>query len=88
MSFIPRRALWMAYRLRPLLQLYPQPLIILAEAARSRKETGQAKLFQALSQAYPRLAGFLARHPRLGALANRTIRGLGRVALRASRLAR
>jgi anaerobic magnesium-protoporphyrin IX monomethyl ester cyclase len=78
MSFIPRQALWMAYRLRALLQLYPQPLIVLAEAARTKKETGQAKLFQALSQVYPRLAGFLARHPRLAGFINRAVRRLGR----------
>jgi radical SAM superfamily enzyme YgiQ (UPF0313 family) len=86
--FIPRRALWLAYRLWPLFQLHPHPLAVVAEAARSQQETGQPRLFETLSQVYPRLAGFLARHPRLGAFVNRSARRLGRIALRMAHVPR
>jgi hypothetical protein len=80
--FAPRSILWAVYRLRWLFRLWPQPLIILAEAARSKKETGRAKLFDALALVYPRLAGFLARHPSLAAAVNRSARLFGRLATR------
>ena len=82
MPFIPRSALWTVYRLRGLFRLWPQPLVILAEAARAKKETGDARLFEALSAVYPGLASFLARHPRLAGAINRTVRFLGRPLLR------
>jgi len=80
--FAPRPILWAVYRLRWLFRLWPQPLVILAEAARSKKETGRAKLFDALALVHPRLAGFLARHPSLGAAVNRSARLFGRLAMR------
>jgi radical SAM superfamily enzyme YgiQ (UPF0313 family) len=81
-------ALWKLYRLRHLLRLHPQPLVMAAEAARLRKDTGQLRLWQALSVAYPSLAAFFARHPTVGRFVNSTVRLLGQVALRAAKLAR
>jgi len=85
---LSRPALWNLYRLRHLLRLHPQPLVMAAEAARLRKATGQLRLWQALSVAYPSLAGFFARHPTVGRFVNSTVRALGRVALRVAKLAR
>jgi len=82
MPFVPRPVLWRAYRMRWLLRHFPQPVLIAAEAARSKKDTGQLKLWGALAAVYPGLAGFLARHPRLGGIVNRTARFLGRAAFR------
>jgi len=85
---LSRPALWKLYRLRHLLRLHPQPLVMAAEAARLRKDTGQLRLWQALSVAYPSLAAFLARHPTVGRFVNSTVRVLGRGALRVAKLAR
>ncbi len=87
-SFLSHRVLWQLYRLRRLIRLYPQPLVMAAEAARLRRETGQLRLWQALSAAYPGLAAFFARHPTTARFVNRTIRSLGRMLLSASKLAR
>jgi len=81
-SFLPRALLWKLYRARALLRLYPKPLVVAAEAARIKKETGELKLWAALAVGYPWLAGFFARHPSLGRLVNRGIRSLGRLLLR------
>jgi len=80
MPFVSRSLLRRLTRLRPLLQLYPKPLVVAAEAARARKETGQLKLHAALESVYPSLGGFLARHPTLGRALNAYARGLGRLA--------
>jgi anaerobic magnesium-protoporphyrin IX monomethyl ester cyclase len=85
---LSRPALWKLYRLRRLLRLHPQPLVMAAEAARLKKDTGQLRLWQALSVAYPSLAAFLARHPTVGRFVNSTVRVLARIALRAATLAR
>ena len=82
--FVPKSLLWRAYRWRPLLKLFPQPLIIAAEAARIKKETGELQLWEALNAVYPGLAGFFARHPRLGGLTNRVVRRVGRLGYRAA----
>jgi radical SAM superfamily enzyme YgiQ (UPF0313 family) len=71
LPFIPHKILRRLLRLRPLLQLYPRPLILAAEVARLKQATGETQLFAALSVVYPGLASFLARHPFLGRLANR-----------------
>lgn len=83
MPFVPRALLWRAYRWRALFTLLPQPLIIAAEAARIRKETGEIKLWEALHAVYPGLAGFIARHPALGRLLARFSKRMGRAAFRA-----
>jgi radical SAM superfamily enzyme YgiQ (UPF0313 family) len=85
---LSRLALWKLYRLRHLLRLHPQPLVMAAEAARLKKDTGQLRLWQALSVAYPSLAAFFARHQTLGRFANSTVRLSGQVALRVAKLAR
>jgi anaerobic magnesium-protoporphyrin IX monomethyl ester cyclase len=85
MPFIPHALLRRLLRLRPLLQLYPKPLIVLTEIARVKQATGETKLFAGLEAAYPRLAGFLARHPLLGRATNRAVRTFARVARRAVR---
>ena len=86
--FIPRALLRRLRQLRPLLVLYPKPLVVAAEAARIRKETGNLKLWPALAAAYPGLAGFFARHPTFGRFVNRTARALGRMVLAAASLGR
>lgn len=86
MPFVPRELLWRAYRMRRLLQIFPQPLIVAAEAARSKKDTGHLRLWPALAVVYPGLAAFFARHPRLGAAVNRAIRAVGRRMVRLTRL--
>jgi radical SAM superfamily enzyme YgiQ (UPF0313 family) len=78
MPFVPRTLLWWAYRWNGILKLFPQPIVIGAEAARIKKETGQLRLWEALNAVYPRLAGFFARHPRLGGLTSRAARRVGR----------
>ncbi len=83
--FVPKRLLWTVYRMRWLFRLWPRPLAVVAEAARSKQETGRAELFQALSAVYPGLAAFLARHPRLAGAANRVARFFGRLAVRVFR---
>jgi anaerobic magnesium-protoporphyrin IX monomethyl ester cyclase len=88
LPFTPRALLWGIYRLRRLVQLYPWPLVLAAEAARTKQETGQLKLWPAVEMLYPRLASFLARHATLGRLLNRSVRLIGRVTLRLLRLAR
>ncbi|MBN1458656.1 MAG: radical SAM protein, partial [Armatimonadetes bacterium] len=82
MPFVPRSLLRRLARLRPLLQLYPKPLVVAAEAARTKKETGRLKLHAAIESVYPTLGGFLARHPTLGRTLNSCARGLGRLAAR------
>jgi len=82
MPFMPRRLLRLVSRMRLLLQLYPQPLMAAAQVARLRSQSGQVKLFPAVEAVWPCLAGFLARHPTLGRLVNRSARALGRIALR------
>jgi hypothetical protein len=82
MPFVPRPLLWRVYRWRAFFKIFPQPLIIAAEAARIRQETGEVKLWEALNEVYPSLAGFIARHPRLGRLVARLAKGLGRAAPR------
>jgi len=75
---VPKPLLWRAYRWSALFKLFPGPVMIAAEAARMKGETGEVKLWEALDAVHPRLAGFLARHPRLGAVANRVVRKVGR----------
>jgi radical SAM superfamily enzyme YgiQ (UPF0313 family) len=75
---VPKPLLWRAYRWRALLELFPGPVMIAAEAARMKSETGEIKLWEALNAVHPRFAGFLARHPRLAGLTNRVVRRLGR----------
>ncbi len=87
-QLLSRPALWKLYRLRHLLRLHPQPLVMAAEAARLKKDTGQLRLWQALSVAYPGLAAFFARHPTVGRFVNSTVRVLGQAALRVAKLAR
>lgn len=82
LPFVPRGLLWRLYRWRWLLRLWPQPLVVAAEAARIKAETGQPRLWPALAAVYPELAGFFARHPTLGRATNRVVRALGRLALR------
>ena len=86
--FVPKPLLRRLVRLRPLLRLYPWPLVVAAEAARMKQETGELKLWPALNLVYPRLAGFLARHPTLGRVVNRTFRSVGRAGWRVLRLGR
>ncbi len=83
MPFIPPALLRRLLRLRPLLQLYPKPLIMLTEIARVKQATGGTKLFAGLEAVYPGLAGFLARHPLLGRATNSTVRTFARLARRA-----
>jgi radical SAM superfamily enzyme YgiQ (UPF0313 family) len=82
MPFVPRSLLRRLERLRPLLQLYPKPLVVAAEAARTKKETGRLRLHAAIEAVYPSLGGFLARHPAFGRALNTTARTCGRVAAR------
>ncbi len=82
MPFVPYSLLRRLRKLKPVLQFFPQPLIIAAEAARIKQATGETKLFPALAAVYPGLAGFLARHPRLGRAVNAVIRRGGRIARR------
>jgi radical SAM superfamily enzyme YgiQ (UPF0313 family) len=82
MPFVPRALLWRVYRLRRLVRLYPRPLVVAAEVARIKKETGQLKLWPALAAVYPGLAGFFARHAALGWFTNRAVRAAGRMAAR------
>jgi len=78
LPFTSRRLLWRLSRIRWLLRLFPRPLILGAEIARSRHETGRTRFFPALAAVYPGLAGLLARHPRLGRVANSAVRRLAR----------
>ncbi|MGD0111359.1 MAG: radical SAM protein [Armatimonadota bacterium] len=75
---VPKPLLWRAYRWSALFKVLPGPVMIAAEAARMKTETGEVKLWEALNAVHPRLGGFLARHPRLGALVNRVVRKIGR----------
>ncbi len=83
---LPPAVLWRLYRLRALLRLYPQPLVMAAEAARLRKETGELRLWEALSAVYPSLAAFLARHPTVARFVNRAVRSGARAAALPARL--
>jgi len=85
MPFVPYSLLRRLRRLKPVLQFFPQPVVLAAEVARLRQATGETKLFQALAAVYPGVAGFLARHPRLGAAANVLVRRAGRLARRVLR---
>ena len=82
MPFVAYSLLRRLRKLKPVLQFFPQPLIIAAEAARIRQATGETKLFPALAAVYPGLAGFLARHPRLGRALNTAVRGCARLTRR------
>jgi len=75
---VPKPLLSRAYRWSLLLKLFPQPLIIAAEAARIKKDTGELKLWESLNAVSPGLAGFFARHPSLGGFTNQAVRRLGR----------
>jgi radical SAM superfamily enzyme YgiQ (UPF0313 family) len=75
---VPKPLLWRAYRWSALLKLLPGPVMIAAEAARMKAETGEVRLWEALNAVHPGLAGFLARHPSLGAAMNRVVRTIGR----------
>jgi len=81
MPFVPKRLLWQVYRLGALFKLFPQPLVVAAEAARTWKDTGRFKLWQALNAASPGLAGFFARHPSLGRATNRAVRATLRLGM-------
>jgi len=85
MPFVSRALLWRIYRLRRLLKLYPQPLVVAAEAARSKRETGRLRLWPALAIVYPGVAGFFARRPTLARFVNWAVRKTARLAWRAAR---
>lgn len=65
MSFVPHSLLRRLRRLKPLLQRFPQPLVLAAEVARRKQATGETQLFEAFAFLYPGPAAFLARHPLL-----------------------
>jgi radical SAM superfamily enzyme YgiQ (UPF0313 family) len=80
--FVPYALLRRLRRLKPLLQYFPQPVVLAAEVARLKQATGETQLFEALAAVYPGLAGFLARHPRVGRALNAVIRPCARLARR------
>jgi len=63
--FIPRPVLWALFVGRPLLQHHPHPMVLAARLLRIREGGAEETPAAALASVYPRLAGFLGRHPRL-----------------------
>lgn len=84
MPFVPHPLLRRLRKFKPLLQLFPQPVVLAAEVARIKQATGETRLFQALATVYPGPAGFLARHPRLARATNSLVRRLVRLFRRAA----
>ncbi|UCC68417.1 MAG: hypothetical protein JSV79_00320, partial [Armatimonadota bacterium] len=76
LPFMPRSALWKLYRLRMVLRLCPRLLLLIAEVARTKEATGQARFLPALTNVYPGLARFLGRHPTVAGLLGRVMRPL------------
>jgi radical SAM superfamily enzyme YgiQ (UPF0313 family) len=69
-----RRLLRLLAAMRPLLQLFPRPLILAAQVVRNRQETGQLQLAGAVASVYPGIAALAARRPTLRRLLSRGAR--------------